>query len=118
MEIETLLKAIRADIENGMTYKQVMDKHGLKSNYLIKRALNKKTGSEKEYTEKYKYQYKAMRHDYKDFARTRKNFFKLFRLFLEWNTQLNLIKRVLDVNAKVRFEKAQDVWDYLESEDK
>lgn len=116
MDNERLLKVIKADIESGMTYKEVMKKHGLKSNYLIKRAMNKKTGSEKEYTEKYKHQYKAMRHDYKNFAKCRKDFYYLFKLFLKTNQQLNIIKRVLDINAKVEFENAQDVWDYLEKQ--
>ena len=35
-ENKTLLKQIETDLKNGMTYKQIMTKHNLKSNYLIK----------------------------------------------------------------------------------
>lgn len=116
MDTKALLKAIRNDIANGMTYKQVMEKHGLKSNYLIKRALGKKTGSEKEYTEKYKYEYKTLRQEYNEYLKCKKNFYYLFKLFMRYNTKLNLITRILDINAKVEFETAQDVWDYLDKQ--
>lgn len=36
MEKKDLKKAINADLKKGLTYKQIMTKYGLKSNYLIK----------------------------------------------------------------------------------
>lgn len=115
MEQEQLLQEIKADINSGMTYQEVMKKHNLKSNYSIKVALGKKTGSEQEYAGKYRKSYKALRDVEKEYAEFRGKFAKLFRLFMDVNTQLNIIKRTLDVEAKIRFETAQDVWDYLES---
>lgn len=108
------LQEIREDINKGMTYVEVMKKHNLKSNYFIKVALGKKTGNEQEYAGKYRKSYKALRETEKEYAEFRGKFAKLFRLFMDANTQLNIIKRTLDVDAKIKFETAQDVYDYLE----
>lgn len=109
------LQEIKQDINSGMTYQEVMKKHNLKSNYFIKVALGKKTGNEQEYAGKYRKSYKMLRLTEKEYAEFRGKFAKLFRLFMDANTQLNIINRVLNVDAKVRFETAQDVYDYLDS---
>lgn len=46
---EELLEAIREDRKNGLTYKDIMLKHGLKSNNLIKLAMGKTTGGDPKY---------------------------------------------------------------------
>lgn len=49
MADEKLLNEIRAEREAGMTYTDIMHKHNLSSNHLIKVAMNKTLGGDKKY---------------------------------------------------------------------
>lgn len=115
MEEKELFKNIVEDKKNGLTYKEIAKKYNLGSNYLIKKALGKKTGSETEYAKKYTYRLKTMKEDLKHYNKLRKDFHFLFKLFLEVNTQLNIIKQVVNPNAKIEFKNAQDVYNYLDN---
>lgn len=58
---EELLEQIRAEREAGLTYAEIIKKHNLKSNNLIKVALGKTTGGDKKYRGRTKQRFKELK---------------------------------------------------------
>ncbi len=58
---EELLKAIQEDRKNGLTYNEIMIKHGLASNNAIKIALDKTLGGDSKYRGRHKERYHELK---------------------------------------------------------
>ena len=90
---EQLLNAIRDDHKNGLTYVEIMRKHGLASNYAVKIALGKITGCDIRYKGRHKQRYNELKN-------TEKKYNELLKVVNRLKKELAIFSKELEEITK------------------